>query len=221
MHSEKKNFLSWTSNPHSKKSTGSFWVLLHSQSIRFGIVHASRGPYLKKDKNEEWHLQLSYVLHVHQMYTDPHKHVYTYTDTQAVLYYTFCLVYLCGRARAEKEQNHIKIRDNGDNLHTCYYWDCWEQFLNLNLLIVTFLKKKSVQQFRKPYRYSWVLFHSSFPRWFWPLIFLWKYLVLSVSPEEAEDLDFKILKNWKIQRKQLRNGSTWNGESELISSRNC
>lgn len=29
-----------------------------------------------------------------------------------------------------------------------------------------------------------------------------------MNPEEAEDLDFKILKNWKIQRKQLRNGST-------------
>lgn len=97
----------------------------------------------KKDKNEEWHLQLSYVLHIHQMYTYPHKHVYTYTDTQAVLYYTFCLVYLCGRARAEKEQNHIKIRDNGDNFHTRYYWDCWKQFLNLNLLIVTFKKKIS------------------------------------------------------------------------------
>lgn len=164
-------------------------------------------------------MKLSYVLHIHQTYMYPHKHVYTYTDTQAVLYYTFCLVYLCGRARAEKEQNHIKIRGNGNNLHTCHYWDCWEQFLNLNLLIVTF-KKKISTSVQKAILFILSPISQFFSSWFWSLIFLWKYLVLSVSPKEAEDLYFKILKNWKIQRKQLRNGSTWNGESEITSSRN-
>lgn len=95
------------SPPSQKKlgmvARGVSWVSPHCQSTLFGALHAGKEPYLKKETTEEWHLKMSYGLHIHQTYMFPHKHIHTLINTQTILYYTFYLVHLCGRARAQKE----------------------------------------------------------------------------------------------------------------------